>query len=152
MDVTQKNTNGSNGAETTELENVNVKQVKRKRKHRKPDIDILVEPQVAEVTDVLTSRELLRVLTEVKNGNFSVRMPIDKIGINGKICDTLNEIISMNEKMIDEFTKAGNTIGKQGKLTQRIELPEAKGAWRTGVAPSIHLFPTWCIPLLKLRT
>ena len=40
--------------------------------------------------------ELLRVLTEVKNGNFNVRMPINQLGLSGKICDTLNDIISLN--------------------------------------------------------
>ncbi len=79
------------------------------------------------------SKQLLKVLMEVKNGNFSVRMPIDEVGINGKICDTLNDIISLNERMMFEFTKAGNIIGKQGKLTQRIEVPNAKGSWGTGV-------------------
>lgn len=64
--------------------------------------------------------ELLQVLSEVRNWNFAVRMPIDNIGVSGKICDTLNEIIAMNERMIQEFTKAGTTIGKQGKLTKRI--------------------------------
>src|SRR5215218_8205513 len=78
--------------------------------------------------DSFDKKELLRILTEVKNGNFSSRMPIDETGINGKICDTLNEIISLNEKMMQEFTKAGNTIGKKGKLTQRIEAPSGKGA------------------------
>src|SRR3712207_4642391 len=72
---------------------------------------------------LLDDQELLRVLTEVKNGNFAVRMPINQLGLTGKICDTLNDIISMNEKMMLEFTRAGNTIGKQGKLTQRIEVP-----------------------------
>src|SRR5687767_15352158 len=81
----------------------------------------------------LNDEELLRVLTEVKNGNFTVRMPINQVGINGKICDILNDIISLNEKMMQEFTRAGNTIGKQGKLTQRIELPNAKGAWTMGL-------------------
>jgi len=81
----------------------------------------------------LDNKELLRVLLDVRNGNFNVRMPIDEVGINGKICDTLNEIISLNEEMMKEFTRAGNTIGKQGKLTQRIELPNAKGSWSTGV-------------------
>ncbi|NCI45870.1 HAMP domain-containing protein [Sediminibacterium sp. WSJ-3] len=76
---------------------------------------------------------LLEVLTAVKNGNFNVRMPIDQVGLSGKICDTINDIISLNEKMMLEFTKAGNTIGKQGKLTQRIEVPNAKGSWGTGV-------------------
>jgi HAMP domain-containing protein/signal transduction histidine kinase/CheY-like chemotaxis protein len=83
--------------------------------------------------DKATAKELLRVLTEVKNGNFTVRMPIDEIGMNGKIYDTLNEIIALNEKMMLEFTRAGNTIGKQGKLTKRIETPSAKGSWREGV-------------------
>ncbi|WP_315815151.1 hypothetical protein [Paraflavitalea speifideaquila] len=81
----------------------------------------------------LDERALLHVLTEIKNGNFNVRMPIDEVGLNGKICDTLNDIISLNDKMMQEFTRAGNTIGKQGKLTQRIEVPHARGAWSTGV-------------------
>jgi HAMP domain-containing protein/signal transduction histidine kinase/DNA-binding response OmpR family regulator len=82
---------------------------------------------------LLNDKELLRILMQVRNGNFSVRMPIDETGVKGKICDTLNEIISLNEEMMREFTKAGNTIGKQGKLTQRIEVPNAKGSWATGV-------------------
>ena len=79
------------------------------------------------------NKDLLKVLTQVKNGNFGVRMPIDETGLNGKICDTLNDIISLNERMMVEFTRAGNIIGKQGKLTQRIEVPNAKGSWGTGV-------------------
>src|ERR1700755_1457126 len=82
---------------------------------------------------LVNDKELLRILMQVRNGNFSVRMPIDETGIKGKICDTLNEIISLNEEMMRGFTKAGNTIGKQGKLTQRIEVPNAKGSWATGV-------------------
>src|SRR3954447_20424678 len=81
----------------------------------------------------LDRRELLRVLSEVKNGNFSVRMPIDLIGIDGKICDTLNDIIYINEKLMAELTIAGKTIGKQGKLNHRVDLPYAKGTWNTGV-------------------
>ncbi|MBC7388688.1 MAG: HAMP domain-containing protein, partial [Opitutaceae bacterium] len=87
----------------------------------------------AEMLDTVDSQQLFKVLTEVKNGNFGVRMPIDQIGINGKICDTLNEIIDLNERMMIEFTKAGKIIGEQGKLTERIALPKAKGAWLNGV-------------------
>jgi hypothetical protein len=41
-------------------------------------------------------------------------MPVDKLGLNGKICDTLNDIISLNEILVEELTVARNTIGKQG--------------------------------------
>ncbi len=82
----------------------------------------------------LDMKELLRVLSEVKNGNFAVRMPIDQVGFEGKICDTLNEIITMNEILMTELTRAGQTIGKKGNLTHRIELPRhARGAWSSGV-------------------
>jgi HAMP domain-containing protein len=86
-----------------------------------------------DVSGILDNRELLRVLTEVRNGNFTARMPFDQVGMSGKICDTLNDIISLNEKMVQEFMRAGNTIGKQGKLTQRIQVPDSKGSWSTGV-------------------
>ncbi|MES1220812.1 MAG: HAMP domain-containing protein, partial [Bacteroidota bacterium] len=115
------NNGSSNGIKTPSL------RTKKTPSKPKPFIE-------AEVfADELNKKQLLEVLTEVKNGNFSVRMPIDHIGLNGKIYDTLNEIIYLNEKMMMEFTKAGNTIGKQGKLTQRIESPSGKGSWNTGV-------------------
>src|SRR6478752_5110239 len=84
-------------------------------------------------SDGASAQQLLRVLTEVKNGNFKVRMPINAVGLDGKVYDTLNEIIALNEKMMLEFTRAGNTIGKQGKLTQRITIPSAQGSWSDGV-------------------
>ncbi len=95
-------------------------------------------------------REFLTILTEVKNGNFKVRMPIDKVGIQGKICDTLNDIISLNEEMMLEFMRAGNTIGKQGKLTQRIEVPSVKGSWSTGVGSLNALIADLVTPTIEI--
>jgi HAMP domain-containing protein/signal transduction histidine kinase/CheY-like chemotaxis protein len=89
--------------------------------------------KIPENDSLVEDKDLLRILLQVRNGNFAVRMPIGEVGVRGRIYDTLNEIISLNEEMMREFTKAGNTIGKQGKLTQRIEVPNAKGSWATGV-------------------
>jgi HAMP domain-containing protein/signal transduction histidine kinase/CheY-like chemotaxis protein len=108
----------------------------------------LIEPAGQEW--ILDSKDLLWVLTEVRNGNFSVRMPIDQVGVRGKICDTLNEIISLNEEMMKEFTKAGNTVGKQGKLTQRIEVPNAKGSWSTGVDSLNTLVSDLVHPIIEI--
>jgi HAMP domain-containing protein/signal transduction histidine kinase/CheY-like chemotaxis protein len=84
--------------------------------------------------DQLNYRELLRVLSDVKNGNFTVRMPVDQVGISGKICDTLNEIITLNEILMNELTQASKTTGKQGNLSHRIELPKyARGGWSNAV-------------------
>ena len=84
--------------------------------------------------DQLDNRELLKILSEVRHGNFSVRMPMDKIGLGGKICDTLNEIISLNETLVEELEQARNTIGKKGHLNHRVALPRyAKGSWSSSV-------------------
>src|SRR6202000_289191 len=95
-----------------------------------------------EDSSLLDDKDLLRILLEVRNGNFTVRMPVGEVGVKGRVYDTLNEIISLNEEMMREFTKAGNTIGKQGKLTQRIEVPNAKGSWAPGVGSLNSLLST----------
>jgi HAMP domain-containing protein/signal transduction histidine kinase/CheY-like chemotaxis protein len=86
------------------------------------------------VADELDLRQLLQVLSEVRSGNFSARMPADSIGLSGKICDTVNEIISLNETLVEELTLARNTIGKMGRLNHRVVMPRtAKGSWDTAV-------------------
>src|ERR1700751_2064534 len=90
--------------------------------------------KVAKTEDgILDNKELLKVLREVKAGNFSVRMPNDKIGVSGKVCETLNEIIEFNEKMMQEFMRAEKVIGKQGKIAERIPTLRSKGSWGRGV-------------------
>jgi hypothetical protein len=89
---------------------------------------------------LLNSREFLRFLSEMRNGNFSVRLPVEHMGLDGKICDAMNEIISLNEALMLELTKAGNIIGRQGNLTHRIMLPRiAGGQWSDGDT-SLHFY------------
>jgi HAMP domain-containing protein len=83
--------------------------------------------------DEIDQLKLLSTLVEIRNGNFNVKMPVDKTGVSGKICDTVNDIILINRKLTQEFVKAQNGIGKEGKLNQRIILPYAQGDWHTGV-------------------
>ena len=147
MATKKVNSNGSgNGTVVGELEELilpsNGKQKKLLKNNHLVNHD--------DISDDLDKKELLRILIKVRNGDFSVRMPIDGVGIDGKIYDTLNEIISINENMIDEFTKAGNIIGKQGKLTQRIELPQAKGAWSTGVESLNTLISDLVYPTIEI--
>ena len=140
MSTDHKDHNGlSNGAGTIALNGDAITletKVAKKRKNKVPVDQQLLNAPVSSYNvrpEEVLDKELLRILIEVRNGNFDVRMPIDQVGISGKICDTLNEIIFMNQKMTQEFTRASNTIGKQGKLTHRIEVPFAKGSWSTGV-------------------
>src|SRR5690349_9343326 len=102
--------NGENGVlDTIDVSPVIAPPVKTKKIATKGGHAISSKQDLIDQLDgQIDQRELLRVLSEVRNGNFAVRMPIDNIGVSGKICDTLNEIIAMNERMMHEFTKAGN--------------------------------------------
>src|ERR1700758_913677 len=67
--------------------------------------------------NTLADSALLKTLTKVKNGDFSLRLPEGQSGTQGAIYEVLNEIIDLNERMVFEFEKVGTSIGKQGKLT-----------------------------------
>ncbi len=84
-------------------------------------------------TDNLDAKQLLRTLTAVKKGDFSVRMPIDETGIAGKIADTLNDIIERNERMAAELERISNVVGKEGKISQRASIGNVSGAWAASV-------------------
>jgi HAMP domain-containing protein/CheY-like chemotaxis protein/signal transduction histidine kinase len=86
-------------------------------------------PSVEAVTDVLDQRRLLRVLSDYRRGDFSVRMPSDLAGLPGKICDALNDTIARNQKLAREIERLSNVVGKGGNIKQRASLPNAEGAW-----------------------
>ena len=101
--------------------------------------------------DDLDNRELLRVLSEMRNGNFNVRMPVDKLGLAGKICDTMNDIISLNGILVEELTVARNTIGKQGRLNHRVVLPKyARGSWSAGADSINSLISDLVYPTIEI--
>ena len=84
-------------------------------------------------TDNLDAKQLLRTLVAVKKGDFSVRMPIDQTGMAGKIADTLNDIIEMNERMANELERISTVVGKEGKIAQRASIGSAGGSWSASV-------------------
>jgi hypothetical protein len=54
---------------------------------------------------ILTDAEFLKILLKVKNGNFTQRFPTDQNGTKRSICETLNEIIDLNERMVLNFKR-----------------------------------------------
>src|SRR5438309_191073 len=80
---------------------------------------------------------LLSTLVAVKNGDFSVRLPVEWTGINGKIADAFNDIIEVNAKMAKELERVSKVVGKEGRLTQRASLGSNSGAW-SGMIESVN--------------
>ena len=114
----KKKSNASAEAEMAAFELMPSKNTSRKNSNGKHAVKSPSKKDI-DFTDELDNRELLKILSQVRNGDFSARMPNDKLGLSGKICDVLNEIIFLNEALVEQLNEARNTIGKQGHLNHR---------------------------------
>ena len=74
-------------------------------------------------------KDLLHALQAVRVGDFSVRLAGEHLGIEGKIADTFNEIVSANERMAQQLERVGQVVGREGKTRQRMRLGLSSGAW-----------------------
>src|SRR5262245_34401997 len=75
-------------------------------------------------------QNLLSALQSIRSGDFSVRMPGDSVGIEGKIADTLNEIVAANRRMAQQLELVGQVVGREGKTRKRVAMGIPHGAWR----------------------
>ena len=71
---------------------------------------------------------LLTALTALKKGNFSVRLPLDWTGVAGKVADTFNDVVELNERMAYELERISRVVGKEGKINQRASMPRPRRA------------------------
>jgi len=72
---------------------------------------------------------ILSCLQTMRDGDFSVRLPGSWTGLEGKIADTFNEIVAVNEQMAQELKRVGKAVGKEGRTRERTRFHESRGAW-----------------------
>src|SRR6266849_1106762 len=83
----------------------------------------LAEPISADLSVILASLQTMRA------GDFSVRLPGSWTGLAGKIADTFNDIVAVNQQMAHELRRVGQVVGKEGKTRERVQFHESRGAW-----------------------
>src|SRR5258708_3079902 len=74
---------------------------------------------VPQTEDAFT-RQILHALIALRNGDFSRRLPVEWVGVHGKIADTFNEILAFNDRRAHEIARVCRMVGKEGKLEQRM--------------------------------
>ena len=78
-------------------------------------------------------RALLNALAALKSGDFSIRLPLDWVGISGKAADTFNEVVVLNQRMAKELVRLRQSVGREGRIDQRASLGEVGGTWSESV-------------------
>src|SRR6185312_13836897 len=56
--------------------------------------------------------DLLGALQIMRTGDFSVRLPGNRVGVVGKIADTFNEIAAGNQRMAQQLERVGQLVGR----------------------------------------
>src|SRR5688572_12845102 len=81
---------------------------------------------------------LLKAMLSARAGDFSVRLPSSWTGLEGKLADAFNEMMSTNATMEKELRRVSRTVGKEGKIRQRAAFSLGNGgAWR-GMEDSLN--------------
>jgi len=75
------------------------------------------------------SRQLLAAVMAFRDGDFSMRLPIDWVGTDGRIAEAFNQIIAYEMRHTGEVKRLSVAVGKEGRLKQRMSLPGAIGGW-----------------------
>ncbi|MEO5802278.1 MAG: HAMP domain-containing protein, partial [Verrucomicrobiota bacterium] len=65
----------------------------------------------------------------LKKGDFSVRLPLEWSGTQGKVADTFNELAELMEHSTSDLSRISRVVGREGKITERLSLGNVTGAW-----------------------
>jgi len=76
---------------------------------------------------------LLSALTALKKGDASARLPLEWVGLPGKLSEAFNSVVDLNEGMAQELARLRQAVGKQGKLKERAALGEFRGFWKDSI-------------------
>ncbi|MCG2593117.1 HAMP domain-containing protein [Ramlibacter sp. XY19] len=66
-------------------------------------------------------------------GDFDARLPVDWPGTNGRIAEAFNRTIHHAQIVTREADRMSASVGREGRLSQRMAVPGAVGAWASQV-------------------
>ena len=73
---------------------------------------------------------LREALAAMRDGDFSVRMEVDDGDeLMTEIAAVFDEVASRNERLVNEITRIGTTVGREGDMSARAEIGDAGGDW-----------------------
>jgi HAMP domain-containing protein/signal transduction histidine kinase/ActR/RegA family two-component response regulator len=76
-------------------------------------------------------RSLLAALTALRDGEFSVRLPVGE-GLAGQVADRFNEVAALHNRRTRELVRVSQVIGREGRMTARLDEIDAIGEWASG--------------------
>ncbi|HEX5595763.1 MAG TPA: HAMP domain-containing protein [Micromonosporaceae bacterium] len=73
-------------------------------------------------------RELAEALRRVRQGDLKVRLP-RRAGIAAELADAFNDVVALQERQSLDIRRISRTVGRDGRLTERLDEEGLDGAW-----------------------
>ncbi|QJT04528.1 HAMP domain-containing protein [Streptomyces asoensis] len=83
--------------------------------------------------DTAALNRLLGALGSMRDGNFRKRLTVSGDGVMSEIAAVFNEVADRNLHLTGELSRVRRMVGREGKLTERLETGACEGSWATAV-------------------
>ncbi|KWX08715.1 hypothetical protein TR74_13710, partial [Carbonactinospora thermoautotrophica] len=72
---------------------------------------------------------MLAALEAVRDGNFRKRLAVTGDGLYAEIAMVFNEMVERNQHLANELARVRRLVGRDGRLTERLNPGPCEGAW-----------------------
>jgi HAMP domain-containing protein/signal transduction histidine kinase/ActR/RegA family two-component response regulator len=76
---------------------------------------------------------LLAALVAMREGNFRKRLTVSGDGVMSEIAAVFNEVADRNLHLTGELARVRRMVGREGKLTERLETGACEGSWAAAI-------------------
>ncbi|GAA3376411.1 HAMP domain-containing protein [Streptomyces sannanensis] len=89
--------------------------------------------------DTAALNRLLAALAAMRDGNFRKRLTVSGDGVMAEIAAVFNEVADRNLHLTGELARVRRMVGREGKLTERLETGTCEGSWAAAIDASNEL-------------
>ncbi|HEY9330481.1 MAG TPA: HAMP domain-containing protein [Streptomyces sp.] len=86
--------------------------------------------------DTAALNRLLAALVSMRDGNFRKRLTVSGDGVMSEIAAVFNEVADRNLHLTGELSRVRRMVGREGKLTERLETGACEGSWASAIDAS----------------
>ncbi|MET7698461.1 HAMP domain-containing protein [Streptomyces sp. NPDC005485] len=86
--------------------------------------------------DTAALNRLLVALVSMRDGNFRKRLTVSGDGVMSEIAAVFNEVADRNLHLTGELSRVRRMVGREGKLTERLEAGACEGSWASAIDAS----------------
>ncbi|MFI1864425.1 HAMP domain-containing protein [Streptomyces jumonjinensis] len=83
--------------------------------------------------DTAALNKLLGALVSMRDGNFRRRLTVSGDDVMAEIAAVYNEVADRNMHLTGEMARVRRVVGREGKLTERLETGACEGSWAAAI-------------------